>query len=210
MVALTTKELRFRVRRRFTGRATPSGFPSHVVLDEVPVDQTETVAEKWGVDATRPAYEGQTPEAQQAWAERLARPAGVRRIDVVAMGLWRSTNHLVHGIELKVSRSDWLKELRQPEKAAAAVRCVDLWWIAVGDRTIVKDGELPDGWGLLVPSGRGLRTLVEPQRNPEPVRNPSWWASMVVAAATQHGICRGIARIDGYWDGVQAGRAQRW
>lgn len=202
---MRTAQLRALVRTRFRGRATPSGFPERVVLNEVPVAQVQTVAERYGIDVDLLTADW-TPDRQAAYRERMSRPAGVRRIDVVAMGLWRSTHHRVHGIELKVSRSDWLKELRQPEKAADAIRVCDYWWLAVGDRAIVKDGELPDGWGLLVPHGRGLRALAQPELNEVPVRDPSWMASMVIAAATQHGVCQGVARIDAYWEGVQAGR----
>lgn len=194
---MRTVELKARVRTRFSGRTTPSGFPEHVVLTEVPVSQLETIAERYGLDPD---------EGSERHRQYLARPAGVRRIDVVAMGLWRSTGHVVHGIELKVSRSDWLKERRQPQKAEAAVRTCDYWWLAAGDASIVKDGELPEGWGLLVPHGRGLRAVTQPTRNPDPVRSPSWMASMVIAAATQHGLCQGIARVDAYWRGVQDGR----
>lgn len=195
---MKTPELKARVRTRFSGRTTPSGFPEFVVLTEVPVSQTETVAERYGLD---PA-----DARDERHAAFLARPAGVRRIDVVAMGLWRSTGHLVHGIELKVSRGDWLKELRQPAKAEAAVRTCDYWWLAVGDASIAKRSELPDGWGLLVPHGRGLRALVQPTRRCEPERAASWVASMVIAAATQHGVCQGVAKVDAYWKGYQDGR----
>lgn len=208
---MRTAQLRALVRTRFRGRSTPSGFPEHVVLNEVPVSQLQTVAERHGIDLTElPSDEdGWTDHMRATFRERWSRPAGVRRIDVVAMGLWRSTGHLVHGIELKVSRSDWLKELRQPEKAQAAIRTCDYWWLAIGDRAIVKDGELPDGWGLLVPHGRGLRAVTQPTRQDTPVRDPSWMASMVIAAATQHGVCRGIGHVDGYWEGFQAGRGYR-
>ena len=61
----------------------------------------------------------------------------------------------LHGHEVKVSRSDWLTELRNPAKAHAIKRYMHHWWLVVPDAAIVKPGELPDGWGLLVPGPNG-------------------------------------------------------
>jgi hypothetical protein len=75
-----------------------------------------------------------------------------RTADAVAMGLWPMTTGLeVHGFELKVSRGDWLRELKQPEKSEELARFCDRWWMVVGDAAIAKPTELPPGWGLLVP-----------------------------------------------------------
>lgn len=65
----------------------------------------------------------------------------------------------LHGHEIKVSRSDWLVELRDPSKAEAWKQYCDRWWL-VAPRDIVKPEELPEGWGLLVPAGKNLRTVV--------------------------------------------------
>lgn len=79
--------------------------------------------------------------------------------DALVMALWPSRGLALHGFEVKVSRSDWLRELKKPEKAERFCRLVDYWWIAAGDKTIVRDGELPDTWGLMVADGRGLRVV---------------------------------------------------
>lgn len=65
----------------------------------------------------------------------------------------------LHGHEVKVSRSDWLSELKDPEKAESFARYCDFWWLVVADKAMVKPGELPDGWGLLAPHGRSLRVI---------------------------------------------------
>lgn len=46
----------------------------------------------------------------------------VRTCDVLALSLWRSEGIELHGLELKVSRGDWLRELRQPGKAGAIAK----------------------------------------------------------------------------------------
>ena len=38
------------------------------------------------------------------------------------------------------------------------------WWLVVGDEAIVQPGELPTGWGLLVPKAGALKCKVEPTR----------------------------------------------
>lgn len=73
---------------------------------------------------------------------------GTRYADAVAVNLWQSRGYAVHGFEIKVSRGDWLRELKRPEKAEEVMAYCDFWWI-VAPAGVVKDGELPLGWGHL-------------------------------------------------------------
>lgn len=91
-----------------------------------------------------------------------------RTADFVAMDLWPSKGLALHGHEVKVSRADWLVELKQPEKAQEFVPYLDYWWLVVADRRIVRDGELPAGWGLLAPRGNRLAVVVPAARNQNP------------------------------------------
>lgn len=79
-----------------------------------------------------------------------------RSADVVMVGLWPSRGCLIEGMEIKVSRADWLRELKKPQKAEAFVPYCDHWWIVAADADVVKASELPPTWGLMVASGRGL------------------------------------------------------
>lgn len=93
-----------------------------------------------------------------------------RTADAVAMNQWPSRGLEVHGVEVKVSRSDWLRELKDPAKSQPVQRFCDRWWVAVSDASIVKDGELPPTWGLLVLRGEKLVQKVEaPKLNAEPL-----------------------------------------
>jgi hypothetical protein len=94
---------------------------------------------------------------------------GDRSADALVMELWKP--HSWHGFEIKASRADWLRELKDPTKADAFKRYMDYWWLVVGDDSIVKDGELPEGWGLLVPTtGRVLFAKKgAPMLKPEPI-----------------------------------------
>jgi hypothetical protein len=85
------------------------------------------------------------------WAQRCC--------DFIAVDMWPGTGNALHGHEVKVSRSDWLAELRQPEKSLPFLGVCDHWWIAVPEAKIVKLDELPVDWGLLVLGARGLRAV---------------------------------------------------
>lgn len=87
-----------------------------------------------------------------------------RRADGIAMSLWPSRGIHLTGFEVKVSRSDWLTELKHPEKAEPVAQYCDFWYIVVGDPSIVKPGELPENWGLLIPNGNGLKPVKDAPR----------------------------------------------
>lgn len=87
---------------------------------------------------------------------------GRRYADVIAMSLFPSRGLSIHGHEIKVSRSDWLRELKNAAKAEDLVRHCDYWWV-VAPQGIVADDELPEGWGLMevTKNGRGLKAKVK-------------------------------------------------
>ena len=102
--------------------------------------------------------------------------------DFVAVDKY-GTTQAVHGHEVKVSRSDWLSELKDPEKSERIKRFCDFWWLVVPDASIIKPGELPEGWGLMVQSGKVLRAKVRaPRLTPEPL-NLDFVAGLTAAAA---------------------------
>lgn len=91
-----------------------------------------------------------------------------RRADALVMGLWPSRGLDLHGFEIKVSRTDVVRELRDPRKAEAIATYCDFWWLVVGSASIVKLEEVPANWGLIVPvggpKGTTLRTVKEAKR----------------------------------------------
>jgi hypothetical protein len=96
-----------------------------------------------------------------------------RTADAMAMSLYPSRGLDLHGIEIKVDRADFLRELKDPDKAAELFRFCNRWWVAVSDPEIVQPGELPSTWGLLVPRGKGLAVKVDaPALTPEPISRP--------------------------------------
>lgn len=118
-------------------------------------------------------------------AEHVKSGAGFdasRCADMIVQDLWPSKGLELHGHEVKVSRSDWLAELKQPEKAEEFRRYVHRWWLVVADPAIVRAGELPRGWGLLTVRAAGLRVVVPaPRLAPEPLP-PTMIAALLRAA----------------------------
>jgi hypothetical protein len=101
---------------------------------------------------------------------------------------YRASHHVrppvFHGHEVKVSRSDWLAELREPGKAEGFRPFMHGWWLVVSDKTIVRD-DLPDGWGLMVSRGRSVRVLVPAPivEAPEPM-DPGMYGAILRATMT--------------------------
>lgn len=78
-----------------------------------------------------------------------------RTADAIAMGCWKSVEIELQGFEVKVSRADWRKELKDLNKSAAFQKHCHRWWI-VAAKGIVKLEEMPAEWGLIEPHGEGL------------------------------------------------------
>lgn len=105
---------------------------------------------------------------------------GSRSADMIVQDTWSGggndplTQYPRHGFEIKVSRSDWLAELRDPFKAAAFRPYCHFWNLVIADKNMVKEDELPDGWGMLVPLGDNgsLLQVIRPKRNYEVKQMP--------------------------------------
>ena len=111
-----------------------------------------------------------------------------RTADFIAMDLWPSARLTLHGHEVKVSRSDWLRELKDPTKAAEFIPYMNCWWVVISDARIVREGELPDDWGLMAMRG-SLLTVVKkaPRRDALPMKATRLAALLrAVAASSVH------------------------
>lgn len=92
-----------------------------------------------------------------------------RWIDALAVGIWPSTGHEIIGIEIKVSRSDWQREMKEPAKAQSLMRFCTRWFLACPDG-LVKPEELPATWGMLALKDGTIRTKVPAKLlEPEPL-----------------------------------------
>lgn len=94
---------------------------------------------------------------------------GISIADFIAVDKYGASQALI-GHEVKVSRGDWLTELRDLSKAERIKRFCTYWYLVVSDASIVRDGELPEGWGLMVKAGERLRIKHRaPRLTPEPM-----------------------------------------
>lgn len=84
-----------------------------------------------------------------------------RYADAMIMGLWPSRGLELHGVEIKVSRSDWKREAADPEKAEALAKFCDRWWIHTCPGVIHDLAEVPLTWGVREWNGKRWNTLRE-------------------------------------------------
>jgi hypothetical protein len=120
----------------------------------IPLD---TTAEKFTAAEMRRRLAARYPTPQWAYFDEVRDASGFRAsrsADGVAFDTYQG--HAIHGFEIKVDRADWLRELKQPGKCEAVAQHCDFWWI-VAAPNVVRAGELPPQWGLLLPNGDGLR-----------------------------------------------------
>jgi hypothetical protein len=136
------------------------------------------------------SYNGAVSAPRYICAEHVRARAGfdTRTADFIAVDTWESSMRqgwlIVHGVEVKVSRSDWLRELKDPHKAAEGMHYASHRWLAVPDASMVREGELPSGWGLLAcVRNRGLVAKIRAEdRGGEPL-SPSAVAALLRAVA---------------------------
>lgn len=121
------------------------------------------------VDLLRDRY------APPAWAflEQVANGTGFaadRHVDAIAMGVWPSRGLELLGFEVKVSRNDWRRELRKPDKAEPIAERMDRFYV-VAPADVVPRDEVPAAWGLLeVVGGKKLIERKPAEKlDPEPL-----------------------------------------
>lgn len=111
------------------------------------------------------------PEYALMWEVGNATGSGARRFaDAVIMSLWPSRGLELHGVEIKVSRSDWKREAADPTKAEAVARYCDRWWVHTAPGVVDDLSALPPLWGLREFDGKAWRTVREAEKSAaEPV-----------------------------------------
>ncbi len=117
----------------------------------------------------------------------LGYSVGQRTADFVAAdkrpGIPYGSTLALIGHEVKVSRADWLTELRDLDKSEAIKRYMHHWYLVVPDASIVKPGELPEGWGCS--SSPGTDCVPSSRRPASPRSRPplDFTISLMSAAA---------------------------
>lgn len=138
---------------------------------------------------------------------------GGRRADALVLNLWRSQGLDLQGFEVKASRSDWLREKKDPSKAEALSKyCVgtdsrvlaaDLRWVRAGD--LVPGQELVGFDETSIGRGRARRWLPSTITGLSFERCPVWKIQMESGASMlcteDHRWICASAPI-GHWDPV--------
>lgn len=138
---------------------------------------------------------------------------GTRYADAVAVGLWSSHGHAIEGFEIKVARSDWLNELKQPEKSDPVAKYCNRWWLVCVPGVAMPD-ELPPSWGMLELQASGtLRVKVQaPKREPQPV-TIGFFASLIRRGAEpDNAVIQTLVQREtkAYAERHQEARKQEW
>lgn len=90
----------------------------------------------------------------------------IRECDALAMSLWPSRGLELIGFEVKVTRSDWRRELNDPDKAERSLyRYCDRWFV-VAPPDVVNVNDVPPTWGLLVYGTRWVTARQAPKLEP--------------------------------------------
>lgn len=121
--------------------------------------------------------------------------------DAVSIDTWGSGAYGLNGYEVKVSRSDYLREVRAPEKHRTWARHCERWWIVAPDVSVVGPGDLPHGWGLLLLDRAGRlhqQRAATRYRDPEPlpIRAVAGLMRAAQQTAERHAVIRTSAEYD--------------
>lgn len=135
---------------------------------------------------------------------------GQRRADGIAFNLYPSRGNTVEIFEIKVTRQDFLNELRNPSKAEPFFRQADKFWLVLGDVSIWHEGEdeVPPDWGILRPWGRASLRVARKATNREGSPQRDFFARLIDRAAHCSDFQEAVhaARREGYKNGAEAER----
>ena len=149
-------------------------------------------------------------EPAHAWLFNVRNATGFTRreryADAIVISLWPSRGIWIAGIEVKISRNDWLRELDKPDKSAEIQRFCNHWWVAAPEG-VVTPAEIPATWGhyLVLASGKQrVRTVkAAPKLKPEPLT-----LDFVASVLRNQADSAGRLRQMGYHEGHRAAREE--
>ena len=107
-----------------------------------------------------------------------------RWIDLVVFSLWESKGLTRSAFEVKVSRSDFLRELQNPMKHKWALECFhEFWFVAPPD--VIQLEELPVNVGWMCPRGNKLTIKRHAVKNSNPKLDDVLLAAFMRAASKE-------------------------
>ena len=90
-----------------------------------------------------------------------------RRADAVVMNLWPSKQHQIHVMEVKVTRGDFMNEMKDLTKWEAIGQFANFFWLCTPVGLVSVD-EVPKSWGLMELTKGGLRVKKQAPANTSP------------------------------------------
>lgn len=117
----------------------------------------------------RQEYNGTSP--RWIWFKELSTRTSFnpQRIDLWVMDTWGQMNAIAY--EVKVSRSDFARELANPTKREAAMAVSNQFYFAA-PRGLIAPVEVPEGCGLVEVHGGIVKVVVPAPRRA--IQTPSW------------------------------------
>lgn len=94
------------------------------------------------------------------------------RADAIAMHLWPSKGLELIGFEIKTSRADWLRELKQPDKCDPIKQFCDRWYLVTSEHYhVARPEEIPNDWGYMCVNYMGKIEIKKeaPKLEPKPI-----------------------------------------
>jgi hypothetical protein len=131
--------------------------------------------------------------------------------DYLAINTWQSKGLQLLGHEIKVSMSDWKRELERPEKSERFARFCRRWWVVMPSELAKKvKPEIPPTWGLMSVSdaGRITEMVSAPSKEPDPVA--TWWWIGWLAQLDRRDKRRSQSEIDRLVNEAVTKAEERW
>lgn len=121
-----------------------------------------------------------------------------RIADCLVFNLWPSRGLTLTGMEIKISRQDWKKELDSPEKADIIASYCDYWYLVTANDGVVADGEVPELWGWMELQGQKLITRKKAIKNTNVLSWPREFIASLVKKASDvdMGLLRGTIKAE--------------
>lgn len=140
------------------------------------------IAKKITASDIRSAILARFPSQEYAVMFEVADGTGAharRYADAVVMSLWPSRGLEIHGIEIKVSSSDWKREAADPAKAESVARYCDRWSVYTAPGVIRDLVSVPPAWGVEEFDGKTFKTMKKAEKTDAQPLSRSFVASML-------------------------------